>query len=119
MGNLIKKPSQLEVSGSVKILIYGQPGLGKTTLGLSAQKPLLLDFDGGVHRVNPMHQTDTLQVNSWDEVIDVFKEDLRPYETIIIDTAGKMLDFMNVYLIKNDPKLGKRDGSLSLQGYGA
>jgi hypothetical protein len=107
------------VQPTIKVLIYGQPGLGKTTLALSTPQPLLLDFDGGIHRVSPQHQTDTLQVNNWDEVLSVLKEDLTSYKTLVIDTAGKMLDYMTAYLIKNDPKLGKRDGALSLQGYGA
>ena len=117
--SLIRKPAQLTVQPTIKVLIYGQPGLGKTTLALSTPQPLLLDFDGGIHRVSPQHQTDTLQVSNWDEVLQVLKEDLTSYKTIIIDTAGKMLDFMSAYLIKNDPKLAKRDGALQLQGYGA
>lgn len=117
--SLIKKPHQLEVQTTIKALVYGQPGIGKTTLALSTPSPLLLDFDGGVHRVNPMHQGDTVQISSWEDVENVLTEDLSTYKTLIIDTAGKMLDFMSVYLIKNDPKLGKRDGSLQLQGYGA
>ena len=40
-------------------------------------------------------------------------------KTIVIDTAGKALDFMSAYIIKNEPKMAKRDGSLSLQGFGA
>ena len=118
MGSLIKKPSELEVNSSIKVLVYGQPGLGKTTLGLSAPKPLLLDFDGGVHRVNALHQSDTVQVRKWEDVIEVLKEDLSDYQTLVIDTAGKMLDFMTVYIIQNDPKMGQRDGSLQLKGYG-
>jgi len=117
--SLIRKPAELTVQPTIKVLIYGQPGLGKTTLALSAPQPLLLDFDGGVHRVSPQHQTDTLQVGNWDEVLQVLKEDLSAYKTLVMDTAGKMLDFMTAYLIKNDPKLGKKDGALSLQGYGA
>jgi hypothetical protein len=117
--SLIRKPAQLTVQPTIKVLIYGQPGLGKTTLALSTPQPLLLDFDGGIHRVSPQHQTDTLQVNNWDEVLSVLKEDLTSYKTLVIDTAGKMLDFMSAYLIKNDPKLAKRDGALQLQGYGA
>lgn len=117
--SLIRKPAQLTVQPTIKVLIYGQPGLGKTTLALSTPQPLLLDFDGGIHRVSPQHQTDTLQVSNWDEVLSVLKEDLTSYKTLVIDTAGKMLDFMTAYLIKNDPKLAKRDGALQLQGYGA
>ena len=28
---LIKKPSELSVKGTLSVLIYGQPGIGKTT----------------------------------------------------------------------------------------
>ncbi|PRY51497.1 AAA domain-containing protein [Arcticibacter pallidicorallinus] len=115
----IRKPAELQVQKTIKALIYGQPGLGKSTLALSAPSPLHLDFDRGVHRVNPAHHKDTLQVDSWEDVLEVLSDDISSYKTIIIDTAGKMLDFMTAYLIKNDPKLGKPDGSLTLQGYGA
>lgn len=115
----IRKPAELQVQKTIKALIYGQPGLGKSTLALSAPSPLHLDFDRGVHRVNPAHHKDTLQVDSWEDVLEVLNDDISSYKTIIIDTAGKMLDFMTAYLIKNDPKLGKPDGSLTLQGYGA
>jgi len=117
--NLIRKPAELVVQTNIKALIYGQPGIGKTTLGLSSINPLLLDFDNGVHRINPLHQCDTVQVSKWEDVIEVFKQDLKIYNTIVIDTAGKMIDYMTAYIIKNEPKMGKKDGGLSLQGYGA
>lgn len=116
--SLFKQPSELNATTTIKALIYGQPGLGKSTLALSTPDPVMLDFDGGVKRVNGAHKCPTLQVNNWDMVIEAMKEDLSQFKTIIIDTAGKMLDFMSAYIIKNDPKMGKRDGSLSLQGYG-
>lgn len=115
----IRKPHELSVQTSIKALIYGQPGLGKTTFALSSPKPILLDFDNGVHRVNPEHQTDTLQIQSWQEVIDELNEGtFNAYQTIVIDTAGKMLDYLSAWLIAKNPKLGKTNGALSLQGYG-
>lgn len=118
---LIKKSNELSIQNKIKGLIYGQPGMGKTTLALSAPKPLLFDFDNGVHRVNFAHLdgVDTVQVTSYQDFIDVLeKEDLSSYETLVIDTGGKCLDFMSDYLIKNNPKLGKGNGALTLQGYG-
>lgn len=115
---LIRKPHELQVQPSIKALIYGQPGIGKSTISLSAPNPLLLDFDGGVHRVNPAHHVDTVQIGSWQDMLDVLKEDLSGYKTLVIDTAGKMLDYMSLYLIQKNPKLGKANGALSLQGYG-
>ncbi len=116
--SLIRKPSEIQAPSSVKVLVYGQPGIGKTTLGVSAPQTLLLDFDGGVHRLNPVHVTDTVQISSWEDCINVLKEDLSAYKTLAIDTAGKLLDFMTAYIIKGDPKMGRKDGALTLQGYG-
>lgn len=90
-----------------------------TTLALSAPSPLLFDFDGGINRVNYAFTKDTVQINSYQECLDVLnKEDLSPYETIVIDTGGKCLDKMAEYIIHNNPKMGKANGSLTLQGYG-
>lgn len=117
--SLFKRPSELEVNSTIKMLIYGNPGIGKSSLALSAPNPVLFDFDGGVHRVNGAFQCPTLQVKSWDEVIEALDEDLSEFGTIVIDTVGKMLDYMSAYIIKNDSKMAMRDGSLSLKGYGA
>jgi phage nucleotide-binding protein len=92
--SLIKKPNELVIQSKIKALIYGQAGMGKTTLALSAPRPLLLDFDGGVNRVNYAHQKDTVQVGTFQEALDVLKEDLSEYDTIIVDTIGKMMDFI-------------------------
>lgn len=117
--SLFKKPNELEVNSTIKMLVYGQPGIGKSSLALSAPDPVLFDFDGGVHRVNGAFQCPTLQVKSWDEVLMALDEDLSEFKTIVIDTVGKMLDYMSAYIIKNDSKMAMRDGSLSLKGYGA
>lgn len=92
--SLIRKPNELIIQSKIKALIYGQAGMGKTTLALSAPRPLLLDFDGGVNRVNYAHQKDTVQVGTFQEALDVLKEDLSEYDTIIVDTIGKMMDFI-------------------------
>ena len=92
--SLIRKPNELIIQSKIKALIYGQAGMGKTTLALSAPRPLLLDFDGGVNRVNYAHQKDTVQVATFQEALDVLKEDLSEYDTIIVDTIGKMMDFI-------------------------
>lgn len=115
--SLIRKPHQLETTAAAMVLIYGQPGLGKTTVGLSAPSPLLIDFDRGAHRVDPAHLTDVVQVKSYQDMIDLLKEDLSAYKSLVVDTAGQMLEYMGAHIIKGDPKMG-RGGSLALQGYG-
>lgn len=122
MSSLFKQPNELEFSTVVKMLIYGQPGIGKTTLALSAPNPVLFDFDGGVQRVNVAFQCVTLQVKNWQMVLDAMqelKQGAVKCDSIVIDTAGKMLDFMSDYIMQNDSKMRMRDGSLALKGYGA
>lgn len=97
--SLIKKSNELTIPSTVKMMIYGQAGMGKTTLALSAPRPLLLDFDGGVKRVNMAHLdgVDIVQVTSWQDVQQVLQENLSAYQTIVVDTIGKMMDFIITY----------------------
>ena len=95
--SIIKSSSDIEPQRVVKMMIYGQAGAGKTTLALSAPAPLLVDFDGGVRRVNYEHLdgVDVVQVNKWADVLRLFtEEDLSSYRTIVVDTVGKMMDYI-------------------------
>ena len=102
-----------------RILIAGYPGIGKTTLGLSAPKPLLIDVDFGINRTMASVRKDYIQPENYEELLNDLKGDLSEYETIVIDTGGKLLELMKAYVIKMDVKNAKKDGTLSLQGYGA
>ena len=118
--SLIKKPSELEAKNTISMLIYGQPGVGKSTLGCSAPNCVLFDYDGGVQRMNGAHKTLTVQIRSWEDTQAALDEIAQSYpdvETIVIDTVGKMLDYMSEYIVRNNPKMKKADGSLTLPGY--
>lgn len=118
--SLIRKPSELQVKQTLTALIYGQPGLGKSTIACSAPAAVMFDFDGGVGRINGAHQVPTVQVASWEEALQALAEvkAAPEFQTIVIDTVGKMLSYMEDYIKRTDPKKRKADGSLSLQGYG-
>ena len=118
---MIVKPSEMKFEGKkLFIIVAGVPGIGKTTLALSAPKPLLIDLDKGVDRVETRYRTDTDVVSSYEELrSDLEKADLSPYETIVIDTGGKLLEMLKPVVIARDPKNAKTNGELSLKGYGA
>jgi hypothetical protein len=99
----------------ITLALYGDPGVGKTTLAFSADKPLVFDFDNGSHRAS--NRKDVVRVASWADVDGVTAADLAPYSTIIVDTAGRMLDALTADIIANDAKLGK-GGVLTQQGWG-
>lgn len=118
---MIKKPNELNFEDKkISMIIAGVPGIGKTTLALSSPKPLLIDLDKGISRVEARFRTDTDVVETYGELVDDLKSsDLSAYETIVIDTGGKLLEMLKPVVIAEDTKNGKRDGNLSLQGYGA
>jgi hypothetical protein len=95
--------------------IYAAPGLGKTSTGYTAESPLLLDFDQGAYRA--ANRGDTVQVKAWSDVSSIAADDLKPYKTLVMDTAGRALDHLAADIIANNPKLG-RGGALTLQGFG-
>ena len=100
----------------LNVVIYGAPGLGKSSLAFTADTPLLLDFDRGAHRA--ANRKDTVRVEAWADVTSITAEDLAPYRTVVMDTVGRALDVLSADIISGgrDPK--SRGGSLTLQGYG-
>jgi hypothetical protein len=117
----IKRANELDFSHKkIKMIVAGYAGIGKTTLALSAPKPLLFDVEDGVDRVEGKYRKDTLLVENYEGLLnDLENEDFSNYETFVIDTGGKLLDLMKPYLIKQNQQNGQRDGSLSMKGWGA
>ena len=66
---MIKKPSEIINSeNKFRMLVAGYPGIGKTTLGLSAPKPLLIDVDFGINRTMANVRKDYIQPNNYEEI---------------------------------------------------
>ncbi|MDE1484652.1 ATP-binding protein [Xenorhabdus bovienii] len=113
---IIKATQPIEVRNLITC-IYAPPGLGKTSMAFTAASPLLLDFDKGAHR--SQFRKDTVQVSGWGEVEQIAESDLTPYQTIVVDTAGRALDCLAAELIRKNPKFKGYGGQLSLPGFGA
>lgn len=125
-------------------LIYGQPGIGKTSIAQASAKPFLLDFDQGGHRsINRRHsaifpdwqslvefQTDAASIRMGKEIPKRFTQaaDNERYasitkeynnaDLITVDTVGRLLDLMSVAIVLENSKWGTVAGGLSLQGWG-
>ena len=101
----------------VIMLIYGQPGVGKTTVALTSDEPLLLDFDGGLHRA--LLRCPRVEVEKWSDVASLNAPDLAPYSTVIIDTFGKAQQMLSQQIMGQDRSAVQRNGELTMQGWGA
>ena len=116
--SLIKKKNEIELPKTIVGCITGVCGIGKTTLALSAPKPLLLDTDNGIHRVQSEYRSDVVQVKSYQDILDVLEEDLSDYETIVIDTLGELVNFMLKHFADKDKSLITRGGTLNIKVWG-
>lgn len=117
---MIRNPNEIhDGEKKIRILIAGYPGIGKSTLALSAPNPLHIDVDFGIDRIEPRYRKPYIQPKSYDEILeDLTPENLKDFDTLVFDTGGKLISLMSLWAIKKDPKYGQRDGSLSLKGYG-
>lgn len=118
--SLIIQASELKSDTPISCLIYGQPGCGKTSLAISSERPLLIDLDRGLHRVASKNRCPSVQVENYQQVLDVLNSsEINDFQTIVIDTFGKLIDKMGVYICDKNPKLKQSDGTLSTKGWGA
>lgn len=99
----IIKKNDVRPERPVIIVLYGQPGSGKTSIATTADKPILIDCDRGSDRA--VQIVDTLVANKWEEITSQIK-DLSEYKTVICDTAKAALDdFLSQYVCELNYKL--------------
>ncbi len=119
---MIKQANELTFGDKkFSMILYGAPGVGKTTLALSAPNPVLIDFDKGVSRVKAYHRRLTIVCDTYEEVLnDIQATEIKDCETIIIDTGGSFVSYLQDYVMRENPAVNKqKNGAISLKGFGA
>jgi len=116
MMKIVKATDAIPVEHPV-FLLFGQPGICKSSLGYSMPDVLTLDFDKGAHRA--ANRKDTLIIDSWADVTALMHagQALDPYRSVVVDTVGRCLDVMTAEIARESPKLAP-NGNLSQQGWG-
>ena len=116
---MILKPKDMDFSNkNIIMIISGLPGVGKTTLALSAPDVVLIDADEGMARVNPSHRKDSSVIKTYEELLTDIKGFEGHYKTVVIDTCGALIDLMKDWAMRNEPSASKKSGGVSQQGYG-
>ena len=114
--NIIPADQALNVSAIITY-IYADPGLGKTSLGFTGDKAISFDFDRGAHRTGELRRGAVVPVQQWADIENIKEQDLAPYNTVVIDTVGAMLESIKTHLMLNATNKQK-DGSLKLKAQG-
>lgn len=98
--------------------IYADPGLGKTSMGFTADKAISFDFDKGSHRTGELRRGAVVPVQKWTDIANLTVQDLAPYNTIVLDTVGAMLECIKSHLL-SIPNNRQKDNTLKLKAQGA
>lgn len=119
----VVQPEEMDFSGKkFSMIICGSPGVGKTTLALSAPKPVIIDFDHGISRVRPIHRKTAILSDTYEEVQkDMESQAVQEAETIIIDTGGSFITYLQDWAMRVNPTVNRQKNSntISQKGFGA
>ena len=117
---MIKQPQQMTFNDKkFSMIVYGSPGIGKTTLALSAPDPILIDFENGVDRVRADHRKLTIVCENYEEVLhDIESPEVRDCQSIIIDTGGSFINYLKDWAMREKGCRAKDGSFSSLKGYG-
>lgn len=84
----------------LKILLYGEPGTGKTVFSAGAPSPLFVDVEHGTRSLlnHPeLQHTPVLPMREWEEIEELFwemrageDESLNAIETVVIDSISEL-----------------------------
>lgn len=101
----------------IKMVLYGEPGVGKSVFASKAPKPFFITTDGNYEFLEEFgaKPEDHVQVNSWNEFKKVIsKLDLTNYETVVIDLTEDLFKWceyefcrVNGYEHVSDPGFAK------------
>lgn len=114
----IKKGRELRRE-ALTVIITGQPNAGKTTLGLTARNPVLLDFDAGSIRAIPevRGDRDVVERPRLSEIRPA--EDFAGYDSVVVDTLGAMTSAIEAEITaEGESAMVQRTGMLTMRGYG-
>lgn len=86
-----------------KVLIYGTPGIGKSTLGSFAPKPVFIDLEKGLSRIDCVR---TPVIKNYDDMVESIKAlaESDEFETIVFDTLDSVEHILTKKILDDDDR---------------
>jgi hypothetical protein len=110
--SIFRKPSQAKIG--LKVLAYGDSGVGKSTFGLSFPKIAAIDSEAGLSRYegnpNIVNIANTSSVDDVESAIEELEDMAGVIDTFIIDSETKVYDSMQVSAMDVEERRAKRKG---------
>jgi hypothetical protein len=107
-----------------KIILYGASGMGKTTMGTLAPKPVFVSADDGVDRVvNPVTGEDvpSYTARTYEDVRGILSQPklFEGFETIVLDNMTEVENLAVPFILQTMTKDGRNVTSLEGFGWGS
>lgn len=102
------------VATPVRALVYGEPGIGKTTFASGAPAPIFLSLEDGSYELDVQRAPRPDDGYVWADVIafvDLLEREQHSFKTLVIDTAGELEELAGAFVCQ-------RDGKPDLESYG-
>ncbi|MBO5568385.1 MAG: AAA family ATPase [Clostridia bacterium] len=108
------------------VILYGAPGIGKTTAALSdganGANTLVLDLERGIGRTKPVHRmsASVLTADKYEDVLDGLNSpEASAAQTIVIDTCGALVDFLKDWAMRTKTDAKLKSGAFNgMKGFG-
>lgn len=101
----IRKASEIAAKGTLNMLVYGAPGVGKTTFCSTAPKPLIVDLESSSLSIA---DTDTpiAEAQNIEDVKEAIEIAISEgYKTICIDSMSRYADLLMEQILREDKKI--------------
>ena len=100
--------SRLSKGGQVQypiVTIYGQPGVGKTTLAAQAPKPIFIETERGLTSPSLAHVDTFGLLHTYEDVLDALKaiyehNKQQGWKTIVLDSLDRLNPLIEAYVCK-------------------
>jgi hypothetical protein len=106
--SMINFTTTSKTSKFVKVLVFGDSGVGKTTLIATAPNPIIISAEAGLLSISDT-EIPVIEVNTVDDFDEAYEmvtsEDFSEYETICVDSATEIAE-----VVLADGKRNNKDG---------